>query len=428
MHAILCASPSPFSEMLPVRKSPGLLPILTVILAFIATISLSYRLWMSPGFPFETNIASVKMIESTPTLAIVNPTESIPTSVAPGSTTVPLSVTDSSIESHVAQVPRADPIPDDPFMRKYVLYESSARQALSELKQFVSATGVPVPLFGESSRKVCVGIQSARRMQSPFKYLEQTVGALLSRLPYTVAKQDVYVRVFNVDASPDEHTEIRSIQNLLPVSIIRSPLPETTFPIPRHYVQVLDYAAIFSELHALGCRYPLLLEDDALADERWYEKIERAIDQLGDRDWYVVKFYVARPGSAPLAKGLNNYDQTFNAVAAMINPKYVLEFAQEITASIMHVIAERNHELFMPIDHLMNAFAQKRGLSLQAFEPVAFQHTGVFSSVTKRTIHEFETQWFMKARNFESENRPVKFSPARFMSVAKVSPFESAER
>ena len=68
--------------------------------------------------------------------------------------------------------------------------------------------------------------------------------------------------------------------------------------------------------------------------------------------------------------------------------------------------------LFQPKDLLANAFAATHNLGMLAFEPVIFQHTGVYSSVTNRKIDkESVSNWIMFSEYFEAKGKPVVFDP-----------------
>ena len=72
-------------------------------------------------------------------------------------------------------------------------------------------------------------------------------------------------------------------------------------------------------MYAIGCEYPILIEDDALAEENWVESILLAIEQLKTREkpdnWFVIKLFVARSFYPQLkAREINSFDPRFNTV------------------------------------------------------------------------------------------------------------------
>ena len=301
------------------------------------------------------------------------------------------------------------------------MYASSSIQALIELFTWVYETGVSLPLFklreeDPKSPKVCISIASTRRPDSPIPYLVQAVSALLNRMNYAAHKNDVYIHVFNVDEEPADHREVDIVKHLVPVSDLKilKEAPSDDFPLERHYHENMDNAAIIRFFDKLGCEFPIFLEDDALATNNWVESVMESVKELETRprnSWFIVRLFVARSFYPPLwHRGISDYDPGFNNVAVLLNKEYMLDYASELEQIVQRTLEAKSHSLHLPKDLVAADFAKSRHLQMLAFEPVVFQHTGVYSSVTNRSLtSESATSWIMDSKYYDADNEPVKF-------------------
>ena len=67
------------------------------------------------------------------------------------------------------------------------------------------------------------------------------------------------------------------------------------------------------------------------------------------------------------------------------------------------------------VDLAILDFTDQRGKQVLSFEPVVFQHTGIYSAANPgRTAEEFEKHWGMQSENFDAENKPIEFSSDRW--------------
>lgn len=300
---------------------------------------------------------------------------------------------------------------------KFVMYNSTAQTALRDLREFVHENHVELPLFSLKSKpRICVGVETARREGSPFKYLSQALASLVTRMS---TKRGVYIHVFNVDDEPHLHTEVDEISDLFPVSNVKAKSPPNTV---RKLQEGLDFADLFYEMRSWDCPHVVLVEDDALAQQGWVERVELAANQLRNRDWLMVRLYVVRkhyPAHTPV--GVTDFDQGFNTVALMVRKEYLVPMADEVRAAINRVFATDDRRYFGAKDEFMsehlNSFFRQ---PILGFEPPIFQHTGVFSSVMSRDKELLE--YYMQAPNFESENQPIVFDAHQFHELLNEKP------
>ena len=324
---------------------------------------------------------------------------------------------------------KGDDYPD--YLTKYFLYDQTARKALHEMNVFFYENQVPLPLFrnklevgqeGNHSQKVCIAVMTARREHSQIAYVVQTVSALLNRMQYKQYSDHVYIHVFNVDAEPDKHTDVDLIRHLVPVTNLKVAIPgEEAFPLGPRCHENVDYAAILRVLLDMKCQYPIFLEDDALATDNWIESIKLLIDQLESRtseekSWFAAKLYSARVSyPQSITPGFTSYDQGFNCVAVLMNPLHILQFAQELEQNVNNVVSSKDATKLRFKDLLMNDFVKENKLFIGSFEPVVFQHTGVYSSIIQRGLDKYSVEnWFMSSKTFEAEGIPIRFDPRKW--------------
>jgi hypothetical protein len=321
------------------------------------------------------------------------------------------------------------PFLTDSQLAQFRLYDASAAKASVELKAWLSEVGAQ-PLFAgswfakPSEAKICVGIMTARRVNAPVMYLRQIVMALLTRLP-VVPNREVYMHIYNVDDKPDDHLEIDNFQAWIPVTNVKAKEPRETRMFKNRYTsqiqESLDYSEIMRDLANRGCKHALLLEDDALPNENWLQQTLEALEQLDNRknpNWFVVRLYVARwRGWYPIGPPkITSYDQGFNTVAILMNGAHMVRFADSMDAAAIEYL--NGGSFFEAKDIYMGQFKWETGLGVESFEPGIFQHTGLYSSRGARDIRRFA--WYMGAKNFESEGKPIFFNPGKFEINARL--------
>ena len=314
------------------------------------------------------------------------------------------------------------------FLEVYYQYDMSGKTALLDLLSYLYTNQIQLPLFedrlasptvNKPGPKICVSVVSARRPRSQFTYLLQTISGLLNRMNYKKYKDLVYIHVFNVDNQPSEHKETDITRPLLPTTDLKVPIEtEADFPVQTHYHENRDKAEIIRKMSGIGCEYPIVLADDALATNDWVDSVLLAIKQIESQskgiEWFMVRLFTAR-SVYPFQKtaGLNDYDQEFGAVALLINPRYTEAFAEELDNVVKRTIKAKNHALHVPTDHMAERFSRDHGLKVWSFEPVIFQHTGAYSCVTNRPVNAGTVgQWFMSSKRFDADKQPIKFNRA----------------
>ena len=300
-------------------------------------------------------------------------------------------------------------------------YDSSSKLALFDILNFVYTRRLPVPLFDDivnlkqKTKKVCVTITTASRGKSPISYLIQTVTALLARMNYPRSRNNISIQVFNVDREPGQHREVNLIKHLVPVTDVKADWGDVGYKLHGKQKENLDFIAILRILSASGCRNVALIEDDALADVNWLERVESAISELERRPaWYIVKLFVARKMSffTRVFPGITDFDQGFNTVAFLLNKEYMTRLADFFESHMRECLQKSDglNNNCTPKDLMLADFAKEEGLKVEAFEPVLFQHTGFYSSLDISQEPTSKT-WFMESANFESDGLPITFDP-----------------
>jgi len=206
------------------------------------------------------------------------------------------------------------------------------------------------------------------------------------------------------------------------VTNLKAPLGDVPdrFHIRKKYHETADYVEMLRILNMIGCQYPITLEDDALATENWVHSVSLAKQQLESSDnqrlWLGVKLFVARKEYPKLASfGVNNYFQDFNLVAILLNKDHLTRLADYLEFNLSETFRKKNIYIFGPKDVAINNYARDSGLSILSFEPVVFQHTGIFSSVVHRTPDEESVnEWYLSSNYFQAEGKPITFNPKTF--------------
>lgn len=287
---------------------------------------------------------------------------------------------------------------------KFAAYNSSAESALLQLREFAHQRQLPLPLVASPAKSsVCVGVASARRKNSPIKYLRQTLMGLVSRM---TKSDNVYIHVFNVDRQPELHTDVDEIRDLFVVSDVKA---KPAVRMDRKLQEGLDFADILTEMHSWGCPSVLFLEDDALAQEHWVERVHQAVAGA-PKHWFATRLYVSNPLASRIVRpGLTDLDQGYNAVAVLFNRERLPSFVSAIRRAVDANFQTGDKRHFEAKDVFLTEYAAKVNATVQAFEPPIFQHTGIFSSIVKRSA--FRIGSYMQAPNFASEGVAIRFNP-----------------
>jgi hypothetical protein len=324
----------------------------------------------------------------------------------------------TSVEAQAVSAEPPYEVMHHPGIEKFVSYDATAKQALSDLKKYIHSHSMELPLFrerGTPKPRICVGIQTTNRPRSPFSYVVQALTSLLVRMNYRQNKNDVHIHVFNMEKNPQEHKDIHLIEGLVPITHVHKELPglHLRSSEARKGQEGLDHSVILHHFINEGCQYPILIEDDAIAAENWVDSVNQAIKEL-PTDWFIIKLFSSRwaPWVAPKRKGISNYNQRFSAVAYMINPNYMASFGDEMIDMIRRAHGKKPG--IAPKDVFMNDFAFQKHLEIKSFEPSIFQHTGIFTSVGNAPAVRFFTDWYAQTPAFESEGRPIVFDPRQW--------------
>ena len=302
------------------------------------------------------------------------------------------------------------------LMKKLSVYDASAKSSMDQIQEWTAREGSSLPLFPnlienpDASRKpnICVGIQTSLRPNSPFSYLRQTVAAMLARMDFP-STDEVYIHAFGLKGKGG----LASVSALIPVTEVDLADARTMRTVLQ---QSRLHARVLRQLQGIGCQHIVMLEDDALATFDWVDRVKDAITQANARhiDWLMVKLFTARPpGDRAWTRGLNSYDQRFGAVAYLINNAHVTAFADMLDAAVAD--AQAGNAVRPEVDLVIIQFTDTRGKAVLAFEPVVFQHTGIFSAANPgRTPAEFAAHWGMQSRDFAAEGRAIQFRPERW--------------
>ena len=132
----------------------------------------------------------------------------------------------------------------------------------------------------------------------------------------------------------------------------------------------------------------------------------------------VLKLFVARrPGDLKkMTHGVSEYDQGFNTVSVMMNPKHLDRFAFELETMVWDSLIKKNEKIFVPKDIFYTTYCERYKLKQNAVEPVIFQHVGLFSSLGTRTVDKqfVSTTWFLNSKFFNSDGIPILFNSTRW--------------
>jgi hypothetical protein len=229
--------------------------------------------------------------------------------------------------------------------------------------------------------------------------------------------KDVYFHVFNVDSSPEFHSEVDRVSDLIPVTRVKGTraFVRPGMKLLAKEQEALDYADAFRILKTAKCKDILMLEDDAFPSENWLSETRQALKELASKPrWFLTRLFAisrtARKDEGP--KRLTSFNPGYNTVAVLVNGEYAGLFADRLDAQVE---ASLNGQVYFEAkDLFISKFSYEEALSIHAVEPVVFQHTGLYSSLGSRNINPTDRCTpGMSARHFDSEYKPVVFNSSR---------------
>jgi hypothetical protein len=288
----------------------------------------------------------------------------------------------------------------------YFFYDATARVALMEMNVWLKARTISTPIFVQSTPIFCVGIMTARRKEAALSPVVQTVTGLLTRMDVCKEKENFNFRLFNVDDNPDEHTNLREIDHLMPVTNIKNIQHKAAH---RKEQETLDYIEVFRRMYKDNtCPYMIVLEDDALAEENWTVRVKEIAAALDGKKWSYTYLFTNEEGTE---RGLTEKLPYWSTVAIMYNRQHLLKFADELEKDFLATTGTKN---FYPKDGVIKNVAKKLELPAYSHHPSVFDHTGVFSSVQTQSTDSVMHHEVISAKLYDSRGVPVEFQPNRW--------------
>lgn len=268
---------------------------------------------------------------------------------------------------------------------------------------------------------LCIGIPSVQRQG--VRYLRPAVGSLLQGLTEE-QRNDIYLVILVAHTDPSQHEAWGDEWlHTLPDKIMSS--NQTSTDKGR-----LDYTHLLQACYETKTRHILMLEDDVLAMEGWYDRARQALDDLPSslylRFFYTEVFlgwnkeswqtYLAWSILAEVLAGLTLYmtgrsKYTSATILVFFMPVWIglyfaagrmsvrpirpgihlmndsgccsqaLAFPRQAAPDLIQYLRKSP----CPVDSAIEAFADERGLDRWALTPSIFQHVGVQSSKEVRT-------------------------------------------
>jgi hypothetical protein len=178
----------------------------------------------------------------------------------------------------------------------------------------------------------------------------------------------------------------------------------------------------------------VVLEDDALAEENWVDSVRLAIKQVEKQDhlnWFIVKLFMYRRTSPPLRqRGISRFlDQTC-ASAVMYNRNQLIPFAAFIEETWKASDSRTKSPNLIAKDRLIYHYslASRGRRNTYAFEPVIFQHIGIYSSIYWPPTRSEAQIRAVTSRYFQSEGKPIVFNAYHFVPIKYYFTFVRPER
>lgn len=181
--------------------------------------------------------------------------------------------------------------------QRHRMYRDTSVQTWDDIQQLARARNLH-RIFDKAD-EYCVGVLSIRRASAgDRRYLTSLMMSLVTRISWKMQDR-VSIRIFNVNAIPEEHREAVELGRLFRVD---TPDYSRLPPIPKPGEGADERAAVLAKenvdyLYAMQslshCRYAVLLEDDALASRRWFEQVLSLVADIPEgTPWLFMKLFM----------------------------------------------------------------------------------------------------------------------------------------
>lgn len=171
------------------------------------------------------------------------------------------------------------------FQEKLKNLEQSSLEARDQLQKWLLInSSINTILFNHRSN-LCVAILSKNRINSNRNYVIQAVMSLLTRCSF---KSDFKLTLFNMEENPDMNKNALMLRNLINIENINSGIIHSNIRVK----EAADYASVIKNLNGKNCTHQLILEDDAIAQNDWFNRVETIIKMIpSENKCFLVKLF-----------------------------------------------------------------------------------------------------------------------------------------
>jgi hypothetical protein len=357
---------------------------------------------------------------------------------------------------------------NEEFLSKFEAYTNSSLIALNQLKAWLKKSNdlslnksTNKVIFNRSIENgLCVGILHKNRYSiGRYYHPLMTLSSILTRVKLKYQDR-ILVSIIDVEGytKSDEMDPIKDLIHInylsLDPALIRDlSIHHNKVKEAHDYINIMRY---YYSNYNKTCKYVLLIEDDSVACENWYEKVEEAIKYLNENklanSWYCLKFFtsfrffdwlvhsltvfkflltiialclvkyliISKTSSwsrfkkfcvlasscmlsfwiyansvSPLGYGVHKFTIGFNAVANLYPISVMNQIANFIQNRVDHL------ENFEPKDILMKRFKNFYNYDEYIVEPALFQHLGLQSSMSLAPV-DLKDAYTRQYRPFQS--------------------------
>jgi hypothetical protein len=191
---------------------------------------------------------------------------------------------------------------DQEFLKKFAQQANSSQMALKNLKLWVNHNMNGDKIVFNKSNKIdmlCVGIISKHRFNlRQYHNPLITISSLLNRIQLKYQDR-VNIQILNIDIRGEELSFVKDLVQVTDLTLNKEKTKYLDLYNPK-VRESLDYVNVmrhYVKYYNKTCKYVNLVEDDALASENWYLKINQALDYVErnsmSNTWICLKLFSA---------------------------------------------------------------------------------------------------------------------------------------
>ncbi|CAF0865073.1 unnamed protein product [Brachionus calyciflorus] len=354
------------------------------------------------------------------------------------------------------------------YKKDYAKLAQSATISKKHLEKWLSNRSNENLVFNlNTTNYLCVGVISKNRIGTEVNYVKEALMSIIARVSFS-KKDKIRLVGFNVEPNSSDNKHLLEFNNLIRIENITSGLKNQQSKV----IETLDYSYCMKYFTNLKCKYSLLVEDDALFAENWFDILDKEMVKIQNSnkwlmlklftgiiffndDWaqleypmiilkvilyaivlaaleiYFLKlmckhisilficilllnsgyqaYFLNSSSTVPFGKGIRVQRTGFGSVAVLYPNQHLSALSEYLESSVLKFVNKKSNYV-EPKDILMERYRRENKLDEIIIEPSLVQHTGFYSSLEQKNPTYSNFHKMFKSLTFADDLKTIKFN------------------